>query len=135
MLMLFFSFQVASWGIFFFCEVGFLECFKYGNSLFFSKSFTHDYFVYRPSLKDSVDWFILMTNLVFSIRLFVNIHKFHAPYVTGYSGVHNLMRITFQVIAYSYLLPLSWIDDSFVWCIRYTRRLCNKNMKPLALTE
>ena len=30
---------------------------------------------------------------------------------------------------------LMFNDDSFIWCIRYTRRLCSKNMKFLALTD
>ena len=54
----------------FICEGVILGCIEYGDSLFFFKlSVMNDYFVYRPSLKDSVDWFILMTNFMFGLVL------------------------------------------------------------------
>ena len=139
MLMFFFLFQVASRGGSFFVKewswgvLNMVIYFSFLNSLV-----TNDYFVYRPSLKDSVDWFILMTNFVFGLVyskcalvscsfLFYRLFLFLLPSSDADHIPGNGMFI--------FTTSLSWIDDSFAWCIRYTRRLCNKNMKSLALTE
>ena len=96
---------------------------------------TYDYLLYRPSLKDSVDWFIFNeksfnTNLQLNGCARSDVTLF---FFTGYP--YFGCRVELQVKGVLFTPIKSVIDDSFIRCIRYTRRLCSKNMKSLALTE
>ena len=140
MLMLFFLVSGCILRWIFFCEGVILGCFEYGNSLFFSKLFSHEWLFRIPPQSEGQCWLVYFNDKFCVWNSFiVNVHQFHTPfYFTDCSCFcgHHLMQVTYQVIAFLYLTTtLSWIDDSFAWCIRYTRRLCNKNMKSLALTE